>query len=93
MELIVVMTGIRKLYKISWDLKMRTVIDLAADRGPYVDQSQSMNLIFAEPEIRNVTSALFAGCSRGLKTGQYYLRQPPPNEALKMSVGKMNIAM
>lgn len=68
---------LKALYKTVWEIKQKVLIDQAADRGPYVDQSQSMNLFVAQPTPQVVSSALFHGWKRGLKTGLYYLRTNP----------------
>lgn len=60
---------LRELYKTVWDLSQKTLIDLAADRGPYVCQSQSMNLFVAEPTFARLSSMHFYSWKRGLKTG------------------------
>ena len=62
------------------------MIDLAADRGKYICQSQSMNLFFTEAISSKVTSALFYAWKRGLKTGAYYLRTRPQSSAQKFTV-------
>ena len=74
---------IRELYKTVWEIPQRTIIDMAADRGIYVCQSQSMNLFMAEPDIGMLNSAHFYGWEKGLKTGMYYLRTQPKAFPLK----------
>ena len=65
---------IKALYKTMWEVKMRTVIDMARDRGAFVDQSQSMNLYMANPTLKNMTSMHFYAWKAGLKCGMYYAR-------------------
>lgn len=65
---------IKALYKTMWEVKMRTVIDMARDRGAFVDQSQSMNLYMANPTLKNMTSMHFYAWKAALKTGCYYIR-------------------
>lgn len=65
---------IRDLYKTAYDLSQKTIIDLAAGRAPFIDQSQSLNLFLKEPSLGKLTSMHFYGWSQGLKTGMYYLR-------------------
>ena len=65
---------IRRLYKTVWEIKQKVLIDMAADRGPYICQSQSMNLFVESPDFRRLSSMHFYSWSRGLKTGIYYLR-------------------
>ena len=74
---------VRDLYKTVWEIPQKCIINLAADRGIYVCQSQSMNLFIAEPNIGVLNSAHFYGWERGLKTGMYYLRTQPKAFALK----------
>lgn len=77
---------VKALYKTVWDLSQRTIIDMAADRGAFVCQSQSMNLFVPVPEISRISNMLFYSWSRGLKTGSYYLRIKPPASADKFSI-------
>lgn len=65
---------IKALYKTVWELKMKVIIDQAADRGKYVCQSQSLNLFMEDPDITRISNMHFYGWSKGLKTGMYYLR-------------------
>ena len=64
----------------------RAVIDHALARGPFVDQSQSMNLFMATPSFQKLSSALIYGWTHGTKTGLYYLRSKPATEAIKFSL-------
>ena len=68
---------IRKLYKTVWEIKQKDVIDLAADRAPFICQTQSMNLFVAEPNPNLLTKMHFYTWKKGLKTGMYYLRTRP----------------
>lgn len=79
---------IKQLYKTAWVLKMRSLIDLAADRTPFIDQSQSLNIFIAQPTYPKLTSMHFYGFKRGLKTGMYYLRTRPISSALKFNVDR-----
>ena len=74
------------LYKTVWELKQKTLIDLAADRGAYICQSQSLNLFVADPDYSKLTSMHFYAWQRGLKTGIYYLRTKPPVAAQQFTV-------
>lgn len=78
--------NIRDLYKVSWDISQKVVVDLSADRGPYIDQSQSLNIFFAEPTFEKLSKMHIYGWERGLKTGMYYLRQRPAGSAIQFSV-------
>jgi len=66
--------NLRDLYKIVWEMKQKSLIDLAADRGAYVCQSQSMNLFMEDPDFKKLSSMHFYTWQKGLKTGIYYLR-------------------
>ena len=77
---------VKALFKTAWELKMRTLIDLAADRAPFIDQSQSLNLFVAEPSHRKLSSMHFYAWRKGLKTGMYYLRTKPSAGAVKVTV-------
>ena len=65
---------IKQLYKTVWEIKQKEIIDMAADRGPYICQSQSMNLFMEAPDFRKLSSMHFYAWQKGLKTGIYYLR-------------------
>ncbi len=73
-------------YKTVWELKQRTLIDLAADRAPYVCQSQSLNVFLEQPTFSQLTSLHFYTWQRGLKTGVYYLRTRPAAQAIKFTL-------
>lgn len=64
---------LKPIYKTVWEISMKTVIDMAADRGAFIDQSQSMNLFVSEPDYDILTSMFFYAWKRGLKTLLYYL--------------------
>jgi len=66
---------IKNLYKTVWETKQKVIIEMAADRGAFIDQSQSMNLFFESPDLQVMQSAHMYGWKMGLKTGMYYLRQ------------------
>jgi ribonucleoside-diphosphate reductase alpha subunit len=78
--------NIKEVFKTVWELSQRDIIDMAADRGPFIDQSQSLNIHIAEPTRAIMTSVHFYGWERGLKTGQYYLRSNPKAKALQFTV-------
>lgn len=75
---------LKKLYKTVWEISQRTIIDMAADRAAFIDQSQSMNLFSAEPNYGKLTSMHFYAWKKGLKTGMYYLRSRPAVDAIKV---------
>jgi ribonucleoside-diphosphate reductase alpha chain len=78
--------NIRILYRTVWELKMKDIIDMAADRGAYIDQSQSLNLFMQNPNFGKITSMHFYAWKKGLKTGMYYLRTQAASEAIKFTV-------
>lgn len=80
--------NIKQIYKTVWEIKQKAVIDQAADRGPFVDQSQSLNIHLATPTFSQITSMHFYGWQRGLKTGAYYLRTKPVQAPTKFTVDK-----
>ena len=77
---------IQARYKTSWEMKQRTLIDMAAARGAFIDQSQSLNLFLADPNYAKLTSMHFYTWKTGLKTGCYYLRTKAPVVAQKFTV-------
>jgi ribonucleotide reductase alpha subunit len=78
--------SIQKLYKTSWEIKQKTLIDLAVGRGAFICQSQSLNLFVADPNYAKLTSMHFYAWKQGLKTGLYYLRTRAPVMAQKFTV-------
>lgn len=76
---------VRSVFRTVWEIKQKVLIDGAADRGAFVDQSQSLNLFFARPNHTTLSSALFYGWKRGLKTGMYYLRSLPVADAVNIT--------
>lgn len=84
---------IKAVYKTVWEMKMRALIDMAADRGAFIDQSQSLNLFVAAPNTQKLTSMHFYGWKRGLKTGCYYLRTRPAADAIQFTVDVSDTAM
>ncbi|KAK2196110.1 bifunctional ATP-cone domain/Ribonucleotide reductase large subunit [Babesia duncani] len=77
---------IKELYKTVWEIKQKTIIDMAADRGVFIDQSQSLNIYMEQPTFSKLTSMHFYGWKKGLKTGVYYLRTQPAADAIKFTV-------
>lgn len=76
---------LRHIYRTAWELPMRALIDLAAERGAYIDQSQSLNLFMANPNIGQLSSMYMYAWKRGLKT-TYYLRSRPATGIAKTTV-------
>jgi ribonucleoside-diphosphate reductase alpha chain len=79
---------IKELYKTVWEIKQRTIIDMAADRGAFICQSQSLNLFVDNPTTSKLTSMHFYGWKKGLKTGMYYLRTQAASQAVQFTVEK-----
>ena len=69
--------SVKELYKTSWEIKLRVIIDMSADRGKYICQTQSLNIFMEDPDFQKLSSMHFYGHSKGLKTGSYYLRTRP----------------
>ncbi|XP_052865534.1 ribonucleoside-diphosphate reductase large subunit isoform X1 [Anopheles cruzii] len=83
--------NIRDLYKTVWEISVKTCIKMAADRGAFIDQSQSFNIHVAEPNYGKLTSIHFYGWKMGLKTGMYYLRTKPAVNAIQFTVDKSKL--
>jgi len=77
---------LKQRYKTVWEIKQKTLIDMAADRGQFICQSQSLNLFVQEPTISKLSSMHFYAWKRGLKTGIYYLRTKSAVQAIKFTV-------
>lgn len=76
---------VKAVYKTAWEMSMRSLIDMSADRGAYVCQSQSLNMFVAEPNLKSLSSMHFYAWKRGLKTGCYYLRTKAASSAIKIT--------
>ena len=83
---------IRDIYKTVWEIPQRAIIDMAADRGAFICQSQSMNLHIGEPSTSKLTSMHFYAWKLGLKTGMYYLRTRPKADAIQFTVNQEMLA-
>merc|ERR1712216_74922 len=79
-------SDIKELYKTVWEIKQRIVLDMAADRGAYIDQSQSLNIHMIDATTAKLSSMHFHGWNLGLKTGMYYLRTKAAVDAIKFTV-------
>ncbi|MDH5383029.1 MAG: ribonucleoside-diphosphate reductase subunit alpha, partial [Cyclobacteriaceae bacterium] len=82
---------IKELYKTVWEISQKTIIDMAADRGAYICQSQSMNIHIQNPNFGKLTSMHFYAWKKGLKTGMYYLRSKAATDAIKFTVDKSTL--
>jgi len=83
--------SIRDIYRTVWEISQRSIMEMAADRGPFIDQSQSMNIHIAEPTTAKLTSMHFFAWKKGLKTGMYYLRTRPKADAIQFTVDQESL--
>ncbi|GAA5796296.1 hypothetical protein HPULCUR_001666 [Helicostylum pulchrum] len=74
-----------------WELSQCTIVDMVADHGVFIDQSQSLNIFIAKPNFGKLTSMYFYGWQKGLKTGTYYLRTRPAVDAIKFTVDQLSL--
>ncbi|XP_072118540.1 ribonucleoside-diphosphate reductase large subunit isoform X3 [Mobula birostris] len=79
---------LKSLYKTVWEISQKVIIKMAADRGAFIDQSQSLNIHVAEPNYGKLTSMHFYGWKQGLKTGMYYLRTRPAANPIQFTLNK-----
>lgn len=77
---------LRALYKTVWEIKQKCVLDMAADRGAFICQSQSLNIFMEDPDFKKLTSMHFYGWQKGLKTGSYYLRTRPKAKTQQFTI-------
>merc|ERR1711964_245636 len=80
------MGELKERYKTVWEVKQKAILEMAADRGPYIDQSQSLNVHMTDATTAKLSSMHFYGWKLGLKTGQYYLRTKAAADAIKFTV-------
>ena len=78
--------NLKEIYKTVWEIKQRTLIDMSADRGAFICQSQSLNLFVEQPNFAKLSSMHFYTWKKGLKTGMYYLRTKAATDAVKFTV-------
>lgn len=83
---------LRDVYKTVWEVPQRVILDLAADRSPFICQSQSLNVHIADPSSKKLTSMHFYAWKKGLKTGMYYLRSRPKADAIQFTVDQEKLA-
>ena len=84
--------NIKSLYKTAWEISQKVLLDMAADRGAFIDQSQSLNIFMENANFAKLTSMHFYGWKAGLKTGMYYLRTKSATDAIKFTLDKEVIA-
>ena len=77
---------LKAVYRTVWEISQKSLIDMSADRGPFVDQSQSLNIFMEDPTVTKLTSMHFHGWRKGLKSGLYYLRTRPKAKAQQVTV-------
>ncbi|CAF0999755.1 unnamed protein product [Brachionus calyciflorus] len=82
---------LKKLYRTVWEIPQKNLINMAADRGAFIDQSQSLNIHLADPTFGKMSSMHFYAWKRGLKTGLYYLRTRPAADPIKFTVDKTRL--
>jgi ribonucleoside-diphosphate reductase alpha chain len=80
--------NIKDLYKTVWEISQKSIIEMSADRGAYICQSQSMNVHIQDPNFGKLTSMHFYAWKSGLKTGMYYLRSKAAASAIQFTVDK-----
>ena len=85
-------SDLKEIYKTVWETSQRSVIDMAADRAPFIDQTQSMNLWLSNPTFGKVNSMHMYAWKKGLKTGMYYLRSRSAVDAVKVTVSSEKAA-
>ena len=83
---------LKDLYKTVWEVSQKVVLKMAADRGAFIDQSQSLNVHIASPNFGKLTSMHFYAWKLGLKTGMYYLRTKAAASAIQFTVDKTRLA-
>ena len=83
---------LKALYKTVWEIKQRILVDMAADRGAFIDQSQSFNVHMSDVNFGKLTSLHFYAWKAGLKTGMYYLRTRAAADAIKFTVDQQVLA-
>jgi ribonucleoside-diphosphate reductase alpha chain len=84
--------NLKDLYKTAWEISQKVIIDMAADRGAYICQSQSLNIFMENANFGKLTSMHFYSWKAGLKTGMYYLRTKAATDAIKFTVDKAKLA-
>lgn len=82
---------LKAIYKTVWEISQKAIIDLSADRGAFIDQSQSLNIHLTNPSMGQLTSMHFYGWKKGLKTGMYYLRTRPAVNAIQFTIDQKTL--
>jgi ribonucleoside-diphosphate reductase alpha chain len=84
--------NLKDIYKTVWEISQKAIIDMSADRGAYICQSQSLNIHLKDPNFGKLTSMHFYAWKKGLKTGMYYLRSTAAADAIKFTLDKSAVA-
>lgn len=82
---------VKAIYKTVWEISQKVILDMAADRGAFIDQSQSLNIHIERPSYGVLSSMHFYGWKKGLKTGMYYLRTKPAANPIQFTVDKSKL--
>jgi ribonucleotide reductase alpha subunit len=85
--------NLKDIYKTVWEISQKSIIDMSADRGAYICQSQSLNIHLTNPNFGKLTSMHFYAWKKGLKTGMYYLRSNAAADAIKFTLDKATVAL
>jgi ribonucleoside-diphosphate reductase alpha subunit len=80
---------LKEIYRTVWEIPQKSLIDMSADRGPFIDQSQSLNIFMEDPSLAKLSSMHLYGWKKGLKTGMYYLRTRPKARPIQVTVPVM----
>jgi ribonucleoside-diphosphate reductase alpha subunit len=78
--------NLKTIYRTVWEIPQKSILDMAADRGAYIDQSQSLNIFMEDPTVAKLSSMHMYGWKKGLKTGMYYLRTRPKAKPIQVTV-------
>ena len=84
--------NLKELYRTAWEISQKEIIEMSADRGAYIDQSQSLNIFMENANFAKLTSMHFFGWEKGLKTGMYYLRTKAARDAIQFTVDKTTLS-
>ena len=82
---------LKEMYRTVWEIKQKSILEMAADRGAFIDQSQSLNIHMEDTNFGKLSSLHFAAWKLGLKTGMYYLRTRPAVDAIKFTVKESSL--
>ena len=83
---------LKAIYRTAWEISQKSILDMAADRGAYIDQSQSLNIFMENPTVAKISSMHMYGWKKGLKTGMYYLRTRAKAQPIKFTLDPAAVA-